>query len=111
MSLCLRFWWRKETSNAPMPFPKYFQEDLWDIFDSLADSSIPVLTAKAVTHATDVLLICPDRITVLLPEGNKIIIQQFLSPEGPLTPGSVSRWLHATASLQLRLLAFLIDNY
>lgn len=60
------------------------------MFDSLADSSIPMPNAKAVIHTADVLLICPDKITAPLPEGNKIIVRQFLSPKGPLTPGSIS---------------------
>ena len=63
--------------------------------------------AKAVIHTADVLLICPDKITTPLPEGNKIIVRQFLSS---LQEVSVTR-LHATASLWLRLLAFLTDNY
>ena len=67
--------------------------------------------AKAVIHTADVLLICPDKITTPLPEGNKIIVRQFLSPKGlSLQEVSVTR-LHATASLWLRLLAFLTDNY
>lgn len=77
-------------SLSPCLSPSTFKRIFWDSCDSLADSSIPMLTAKAVTQATNVLLICLDRITVPPPEGNKIIAQQLLSPEGPLPPGSVS---------------------
>lgn len=93
-----------------MPFPKYFQEDLSDIFDSLADNSIPTLTAKAVTHTTAVLLIS---LTGSLLHSLKEIKQLFdnPSPSKGLSLQEVSvTGLQATASLGLRLLAFLPDN-
>ena len=49
--------------------------------DSLADSSIPMPNAKPVIHTADVLLICPDKITTPLPEGNKIIVPNLKDME------------------------------
>lgn len=63
-----------------------------------------MLTVIAVFHTADVLLICPDKITASLSQGNKVIAPPptVPLPSEPLGPGSVSHQASATAALGFR---------